>query len=278
MLFLTFEDHIPLVGASSTLDLVRRIPITVGHRTEGGSVTIGSGQFVLIHCVEAKRRGVSIHGVLKADSPELGALFPIFFNRGGLLTKYYGDLLNDAVYIESLELLPEWRGRQIEEAIAHRVFETWFGGAGRVGLMRMPAFPAPSRWVAAGFEIVEAAGTSFLVQDLRWHRPHAIEVKENVFRVRAERYEEDPDDEGYNVRVAAAEDDDFDDDDDDGFPPGIRDDGTGDDENDDENDDDAGDDGAGHGDDVEARKAEQGEVFADLDEWTPECAPSRRVH
>jgi hypothetical protein len=220
MLTLKVETDLALSEPNLEFGLITRWAITVCESDATRSRSIGSAQFALIHCASALNLRVPICDVLDEDSADLSALYPVFFEKNSLKERYQGGAGMDIIYVEALELQPEARARNVEQAIVRRVFDT-FGASCAIGVMDLLAPEDLTRWETLGFELVEEAETmsgdsQFLVMDLARVHPRVFEVEgqENAFvLVDGPDGEDDEDDDDNDDND---DDDDEDEDDDDG--------------------------------------------------------------
>lgn len=180
VLVLKVETEIPLADPNEDFGFVTRLAISVREFDSPTGTPIGTAEVALIHCAEALNKGVSISAVLDEDSEELAVLHGVFFEDDSLKEEYNNGVGLDVLYVETLELHPDWRGRKIEEAVVRRVFDVWGTGCA-IGVMVLASPDESSRWEAMGFELVDdAEGTTsaalFVVMDLSLRQPMVVEA------------------------------------------------------------------------------------------------------
>lgn len=191
MLVLKFETEIPLAEPNEEFGFVTWLTITIRQFDSATPAPVGTARVAVIHCGDALNKGVSIHDVLDEDSEGLGVLDGVFFEDGSLKEDYANGVGSDVLYVESLELRPEWQGRSIEEAITRRVFDAWGQGCA-IGVLPIAASDDLPRWTLMGFEVIGGSretGQRYAVMDLSLKHPRVVETDEegHAFRV-------DPDD------------------------------------------------------------------------------------
>jgi hypothetical protein len=180
VLVLKVETEIPLAEPNEDFGFVTRLAITVREFDSPTGAPIGTAEVALIRCADALNKGVSISEVLDEDSEELATLYGVFFEHDSLNEEYCSGVGLDVLYVEKLELHPEWHGRKIEEAVVRRVFDVWGAGCA-IGVMALASPDESSRWEAMGFVPVEDAEATtsaalFLFMDLSLRQPLVVEA------------------------------------------------------------------------------------------------------
>jgi len=136
MLVLKLDTQIPLAEPTVSFGFVNWLDITIREFDSPNPAPVGTARVAVLLCGEALNHGVSMHDVLDHDGEHdgegLGVLDGIFFAEGSLRDDYGNGVGADVLYFESLELRADWRGRNVEEAVARRVLDVW-GRAARSG-------------------------------------------------------------------------------------------------------------------------------------------------
>jgi hypothetical protein len=186
MLVLKFETEIPLAEPNEEFGFITRLTITIRQFDSARPGPVGTARVAMIHCGDALNKGVSIHDVLDGDDEGLGVLDGILFEDGSLKEDYENGVGSDVLYVESLELRPEWRGRNIEEALTRRVFDTWGQGCA-IGVVPVATSGDAPRWELMGFALVGGPDENarYAVMDLSLKHPRVVESEEgrHIFRV-----------------------------------------------------------------------------------------------
>lgn len=152
----TFEGEITLSDPSTDAGFLTWIQAKIFHTVaeEEGSQQIGSVRVALIHVDDACEAG-ELYDALDADSSTLEGLYDVFFDEAGLKGEFSEGAGEDLMYFETIDLAPEWQGRDLELLVVRRLIDALGHGAELVVL----PYQGQSRhqWERIGFEVTREA-------------------------------------------------------------------------------------------------------------------------
>ncbi len=178
MLVLKLGTEIPLAEPTEDFGFITWLDIAIREFDSANASPVGSARVAVLHCGEALNHGISMHDVLDEDSEGLARLDRIFFEDGSLRDEYGNGGGTDVLFFESLELQADWRGRNVEEAVARRVLDVWGQGCA-IGVMPVNNEEEASRWEAIGFEGAQeptAGEQGYVWLDLSLKHPRIVQA------------------------------------------------------------------------------------------------------
>jgi len=113
---------------------------------------MGSTHAAVIHAGAASAVSSRIHDVLEAESAELYSLYGLYLDDEGLKREFATGVGPNLLYIRTVELLPEFAGRNIEYAIVRRLCDV-LGGGCAIAVIRCGDASDSERWKALGFQV-----------------------------------------------------------------------------------------------------------------------------
>jgi hypothetical protein len=118
------EAQIELAEPSAEHGLVTWYEVRVVEGFEGTDrAVIARARVARIHVGAALDAGELLRDVLDADSSELAALYPVFYDEQGLRQHFTQGAGGDLLYVAAI-VEPHWEERNIEHALVRRACDT----------------------------------------------------------------------------------------------------------------------------------------------------------
>ncbi|MEO8178505.1 MAG: hypothetical protein ABI895_06705 [Deltaproteobacteria bacterium] len=145
------ETQVVLDEPSADQGLVTWFDVRMVEGFDGADGAVaGRARVARVHVGAALDVGESLGDVLDADSGELAALYPVFFDEGGLRDEFVQGAGSDLLYVGEVRLEPGWDGRNIELALVRRLCDT-LGQGCDVAVVSCASDADVARWQRMGF-------------------------------------------------------------------------------------------------------------------------------
>jgi hypothetical protein len=174
------ETELPLHEPDVDWGLVTWLRIRLVHdRPDESQQPIGSAQAARIHIGAALNAGESLYEVLDADSADLEALYPVFFEDGELREAYCQGAGSDLLYIRHIELEPDWKERNVDLALVRRLCDT-LGEGCELAVMEVDSDQEAARWQRMGFQRAASERGRFLYLPLASHQARVVDAADGT--------------------------------------------------------------------------------------------------